>query len=232
MGTFDRYTGGRYADNYEKPHKGFYDDVAEQCFRYTPEGGLLLDIGTGPASLERSLCAYDVGFDIIAVEPSDTVYDAEKEKFDFSYTVKRGSMSDVLDLFSLESLDTIALPRSPHEIAKSMGSRTRFWEELDGLASYLKDGGHVVFADPMYNPVVAHDPGRFSYELDQVKEHNIATIGHNDIIEDMFSPLEVMEKMGSVGFSPLYLQVHDKSDHLRRWGISINQFLVGVFRRI
>jgi hypothetical protein len=220
--VFDNYTNGKYAESYEKANADFYTDMALQLMKHVPPGGRVLDIGTGPASLEKALVPFNPEFSVIAVEPSDTVEDAKKVELNFPYDPVRGTMMDAPDLFDLNDIDAMVFPRSPHEIAKSMGGKPEFWSGFYHIDQYVKVGGIVMFADPMYNPSVVSNPELLAAAAEWNKKH----IGHNDSIEQMFTPAQVSFELQLLGFDPVYLNVHDHQQHVDEFGVSVNQFFV------
>ena len=217
---FDNYANKKYEESFVKPIQRFYADMAYQLSQRLPKGAKVLDIGAGPGSLAKTL-AEQTGLEatIYGFEPSQTHNDGvelskQLQGSNIHYIPKQGTITEVKDLFDLQGIDCIAFPRSSHEIAKSLGSKQIFFQEVEKLLSYLKPFGLLMISDPTYALDIRIEPENHKEEVELARYLLERQIGHSDPVDILFSPLEIISQMEQLGCWLQYYNSHPKQDLL------------------
>ncbi len=220
---FDNYAGNsKYEQSYVKPIQAFYADMAFQLAHKLSNGAKVLDIGAGPGSLAKALAEQtDLKSTIYGVEPSQTHNDGvelgkQLQGDNIDYIPKQGTMTDAENLFNLQGLDGLVFPRSPHEIAKSLGGKQKFFLEVRKLLSYLKPSGLIMISDPTYTFDIRLEPEKHREEVKVARQLLEKQIGHSDPVDVLFSPQEVILEMEHLGCGLQYYNSHPKQDLLEK----------------
>ncbi|MBU1975378.1 MAG: class I SAM-dependent methyltransferase [Nanoarchaeota archaeon] len=210
MNVFNELSGDDYRERFQEPEQQFYAAITSQLACY-PVKSTILDIGTGPGTIAELANAAGLELDILGIEPSNLVDDAAelaKQEGKVLYTPKKGDMMQAPTAFELTlgSLHGLTLLRSAHEIAKSMGGKTAFYNGLGNLLQYSAIGGQVIIADPCYAPHIRVDIEGNQEIIRATREILDELINHSDPPENLFSPRELIMAMGDLGCEIAYIQ--------------------------
>lgn len=216
-----------YKERYQKPLTSFYDSLYSY-FEMLSKGAVILDLGSGPGTVAEYASNRRYAITVLGIEPSGLIEDSRRLAQELTsnhspttYHPQKGSIEDSIAIHHLENtdLDGLALMRSPHEIAKSLGSKEAFFRQIAKLLHYVKPGGLIFIGDPCYAADIRTTPEHHQLELEKTKAFNIKQLGHCEEIHDFFCPSEIINAFEQNNCDLLQFQLHTNPellDHIQK----------------
>ncbi len=203
---FDKHAGGDYWERYFTENKDVINVTKEHISSFIskekPTFGL--DIGAGPGIGAFLLSSLGLTTTLTGFEPSKTIQDSiklaqelRKKSSPTTYLPKQGGIQDI-QRYEKELFDYILILRASHEIAESLGSKKRFFEEISRLLPTLKKDGVIIISEPQYTRK------ENSIEIiKEVQEYQKIRIGHFHIPSDYIMSTEMKKEMKQKSLSLL-----------------------------
>ena len=202
---FDRVEDD-YLARFVEPNRVFYDEVKKRLSERVGKSlsEIILDIGAGPGVVARLLDEADLMGHVVGWEPSnlhkqgvELQQKLDKERRGVVYTPFQGdfraALSNMIDMGW--QYDAITFVRSAHEIAES-SSRDSFFRQLQLASGFVKPGGMILVADPMYTLEASSNPEI----IRSVREIQQRTLGHSHIPGDYINPFSILHILRNQGF--------------------------------
>jgi len=201
---FDQHNKGAYWERYFEKDRKFYDTIKNHIAAALSMGKSAgMDIGAGPGVGAKLLDDLNIKTIIYGYEPSETSADgtvfAEELRLKNSTVEYRPIHCGMEKIQTPEndSLDYILALRTAHEIAESMNSRDKFFNELCRLLGGLKKQGSIIIAEPQFSDSFASQPEM----LKLIQAYKQEKIGHSHVPSDYITDIEMKKHMEEAGLN-------------------------------